>query len=113
MRSVGIEARHDHDLPRQVPYKTRRAEHRLTKPAETLHHEAESGLGTPACICGVQERVTEHHKCAIVAVKPWKKVFPSLVCVLSMIIDNVPFSVRKQSDTEHLHKADQFMFSFL
>lgn len=59
VRPVGIKARHDHDLPWQVPYETRRAEHRLAEPAEALHHEAESGLGTPARICGVQESVTD------------------------------------------------------
>lgn len=62
VRPIGIEARHDHDLPRQVPYETRRAEHRLTEPAEALHHEAEGGLGTPAGVCGDRwKRVAEHH----------------------------------------------------
>lgn len=41
---VRVEARHHHDLPRQVAHETGRAEHRLAQPAEALHHEAERGL---------------------------------------------------------------------
>lgn len=48
VRPVRVEARHHHDLPRQVSDEARRAEHRLAQAAEAFHHEAEGRLGPPA-----------------------------------------------------------------
>ena len=44
VRPVWVEAWHHHDFPGQVPHEARRAEHRLTQPAESLHNKAEGSL---------------------------------------------------------------------
>lgn len=51
VRSVGVEPRHHHDLPRQIANEARRAEHGLTQPVEALHCKLKCGFWSPARIC--------------------------------------------------------------